>query len=154
MRKQPKSNRFIDEILVWVIIAGGFLLAVYCVWLQSGGISVASGQPVISWGFIYFPLLYALGVLLAGALAGYGIIVYFKSEVKKSEGISHLTPIDFLYTARGLIILFPLSALLGFLMTEVLWVLIGVFGMFFSSFGLLFYRLWVRQWEKGQDGES
>ncbi|MBO4411727.1 MAG: hypothetical protein J5794_06030 [Lachnospiraceae bacterium] len=150
MRKLPKTNKFIDEILMWVVGIGGLLLALYCVWLQSGGISIATGEVVVSFGFYYIEFFFAFAVVLAGTVAGYGINSYFRSEAKKSSELSPLTPLDFLRTARGYLVLFPIAALAGFFMSEVLWVLVGVFGMVFASTGLIFYRLWVISWEKEQ----
>lgn len=145
---KEKWHWFTDEILMWVFGIGGFLAALYAVWLQSGGISVATGTPVVSIGFIYIPFYLAFPVVLGGAIGGYAIIAYFKSEERKSSDIRKLTPFDFVHTARGSLILIPIAALASFMMSEVLWVLIGAFGLVFASSSLIFYKIWVIQWEK------
>ena len=139
---------------MWIFGIGGFFTALYCVWLQSGGISVATGKPVVSIGFIYIPFYLAFLVVLGGAIGGYAINTYFKSEAKKSSDIRKLTPLDFAHTARGCILLVLIAALAAFFMSEVLWVLVGVFGMVFGSSTMLFYKFWVIQWEKTRKTDS
>ena len=147
---KEKWHRFLDDYLMWIFGIGGFFTALYCVWLQSGGISVASGKPVVSIGFYYISFYLAFLVIGGGAVGGYAINAYFKSEARKSSEIRKLTPEDFVHTARGFLLLLLISALAGFMMAEVLWVLVGVFGMVFASSGLICYKLWVIQWKKGR----
>ena len=151
---KEKWHHFTDDILMWVFGIGGFLAALYAVWLQSGGISVASGKPVVSIGFIYIPFYLAFLVVLGGAIGGYAINAYFKSEAKKSSDIRKLTPLDFAHTARGCILLVLIAALAAFFMSEVLWVLVGVFGMVFASSTMIVYKLWVIRWEQTRKTEN
>lgn len=147
-------HRFLDDYLMWIFGIGGFLAALYCVWLQSGGISVATGKPVVSIGFHYISFYLAFAVVAAGIVGGYAINRYFRNEAEKSSEIRKLTPEDFIHTARGFLLLFIISALAGFLMAEVLWVLVGVFGMVFASSGLVWYKIWVIQWEKEKEKKA
>lgn len=147
---KKKWDHFVDEYLMWIFGIGGFLTGLYCVWLQSGGISVASGKTVVSIGFYYISFYLAFAVVVLALIAGYAINEYFKSEARKSSDIRKLTPEDFVHTSRGYIVLFIVSMLAGFLMGEVLWALAGVFGMLFASSGLVFYKIWVIQWKKNR----
>lgn len=151
---KKKWNWFLDHIVFPGIAFGGPIVSLYALWLQSGGISVRSGKPVVSFGFLYIQPWMGLLAVAAGVALGYGIIYYFRREAAKSSDLKKLTSEDFRHTARGFILTFLVSALAAFLLTEVIWVLVGVAAMMFASVGILCYELWVRHEAKARKAES
>lgn len=151
---KEKWHKFLDEYVSRAVMIIGLPAALYCLWLQSGGISVASGTPVVSFGFIYINFFLAFAVVVLAVMAGYAINEYFKAEAKKSSEVRKLIPEDFIHTARWYPLLFLLSFLAGFMMAELIWVLVGVFGMVFSATGIFFFRKWVSDWRKAQKAQA
>ncbi|MBP5294501.1 MAG: hypothetical protein J6Y95_02135 [Lachnospiraceae bacterium] len=153
-RQDNKFYRFVDTYLMWPFGGIGVLGSMYAVWLQSGGISYATGKAVVSQGFYYINFLLAFFVLLLTAIGGYAINEYFKAEAKKSSEYRKLTTADFLHTSRMYIILILIAALSAFFSSTVLWVLVGAGAMMFGGVGLICFKLWQLKERKIQEKEA
>ncbi len=153
-RQDSKFYKFVDTYLMWPFGVIGILGSMYAVWLQSGGISYASGNAVVTQGFYYINFLLAFFVLLLTAIGGYAINEYFKTEAKKSSEYRKLTTRDFLHTSRMYIILILIAALSAFLSSTVLWVLIGAGAMMFGGSGLICFKIWQLREGKFSEKEA
>ncbi len=153
-RQDNKFFRFVDTYLMWPFGGIGVLGSMYAVWLQSGGISYATGKAVVSQGFYYINFLLAFFVLLLTAIGGYSINEYFKAEAKKSSEYRKLTTADFLHTSRMYIILILIAALSAFFSSTVLWVLVGAGAMMFGGSGLICFKIWQLREKKIQEKEA
>ncbi|MBR4768291.1 MAG: hypothetical protein IK088_04860 [Lachnospiraceae bacterium] len=146
--KQKKDNRFFqftDRYLFPVFGIAGLIVSLYAVWLQAGGISYATGSPVVSFGFLYIPFWLAALVYFGSLILGYAMIRYFRSETEKSKDINPLTPNDFLPTVRWNLVVILVAVFPCFFSNEVVWVLIGTGAMAFSASALLNFKFWLRQ---------
>lgn len=141
---------FIDRYVTWGAGALGVLLALYCVVLQS------------VW-FTYVNFFLCFAAVLIGAISGYALITYLKGVSQKSKDqaeavqktmsnqgvrVRVITSQAFRNTMRGSLFLLLVSALLGFLSSEIVWFLVGVFGMMASSVALITFKIWEIQERK------
>lgn len=148
MKKQKKTNgflKFTDRVLMWVFGVIGILGSMYAFWLQGGGISVETGEPVVSFGFKHLSFPLCFGVFILALIGGYAITEYFKSESRKSNEYKKITSEDFLHTARWYIILIIISSVMALLSAEEWMVYLGCAAMAFSGSGLIFFKLWQKR---------
>lgn len=151
MKHSKTDNRFYqfaDRYLFWVFGIAGLAVSLYAVWLQAGGISYATGSPVVSFGFLYIPFWLAALVYFGSIILGFAMIRYFRSEAEKSKSINPLTPKDFLSTVRWNLVVVLVAVFPCFASNEVVWVLIGTGAMAFGASSLLNFKIWQKQFDE------
>lgn len=129
---KKKFRRFVIDYLLLPFGIAGILAMVGCVLWQSQM-------------FVYVSFILCFLVALAGLIAGFAVLKYLQNQAAKMGEFRHVTSKDFEGTAMGAFFLVFVSALLGFISSEILWFCVGVFGMGASSMAMLTYKMWQHE---------
>ncbi len=143
---KKKILNFIDTYLIWVLAAGGILVAFYGAWFQTEGFTLAAT-----------PLMMILEVMAIGGIIGAAIMSYLVSITKKKVvGKKKLIRSELAPMLRGYMLCFVLCVFLVYTAKTIASFYFGLGGIIFTSVTAWYYLIWgfIEKKKKEKEAES